>query len=976
MFAACTVASYALQYHPIFLKITSRSERQVSRNKLILLGLCATIFPALASAQQRTNLPNGKVVLGPASGAPRRTNGFPETMALSPNGHYAALLNNGFGTKESGGKQSIAILNLQTNELLDFPDDRLGEDAHQSYFLGLAFSLDGSRLYASIGSISDPTGQRSGNTGNGIAVYKLESGRLSPDRFIKIAPQHIPAGTHVARDLFKLPKGTAIPYPAGLAVLTRNNKEVLLVANNLSDNVVLLDAESGSELAHFDLGSPAVAGSRKYLPSTFPYTVIVSKDGRRAWCSLWNASQVAELDLEKNTVVRRISILPHKLPTAPGSHPTAMLLSPDEQTLYVALANADAVAAIDTASGQIHAFLSTRLPLQEFPGCETDSLAQSKDGKSLFAANAATNSVAVFDTSTLLEHRQPENSTITAAGFIPTEWYPLAVVVAGDELLIATGKGLSTGPNGNKTSSSTRRPKSYAYIPTLLHGSIARLNLDEIQKNLSASTRAAQEQMQLLADPQKLPFHNASNPIHHIIYIIKENRTYDQIFGDLKVGNGDPALTLYGQDITPNQHKLALQFGVLDNFYDSGEVSGDGHMWSTAAITSDYNEKTWQIAYRSRERTYDFEGMVADEYPLEHGEPDVNEPATGYLWGNVARHNLSYRHYGEFVASEWCERKPVAPGSPTEGTPSPTGGACPKTVIRKGEPLPETSSKSGTTPSPYPWPIPILRRNVATKPELRDHFDSRFADFKTEYPDQLRVDEFLSEFDGFVSVRSENKKGSENKTESELPSYVLLRLPNDHTGGTRPGFPTPSASVADNDLAVGRVVDAISHSAYWDDTAIFIVEDDAQDGADHVDAHRSIALVISKYAPGSVTHPHVESGFFTTVSLIRTMEALLGLPPMNHNDAYAPIMSSLFSGPGDQPPFTADYANRDNGLLFQTNSKSAAGAKESAKLDWRHADAANNKILNSILWRDRKGNAPMPAPKHSVFAAHDDDDGK
>ncbi len=243
-------------------------------------------------------------------------------------------------------------------------------------------------------------------------------------------------------------------------------------------------------------------------------------------------------------------------------------------------------------------------------------------------------------------------------GFIPTEWYTLAVAVADNDLLIATGKGLGTGPNAADISKvPSKRKRLHPYIPTLLHGSIARINLAEIEKNLPAFTRVAQEQMQLLADPTALPFHDGANPIHHVIYIIKENRTYDQIFGDLKVGNGDPSLTLYGADITPNEHKLALQFGVLDNFYDSGEVSGDGHMWSTAAIAGDYNEKTWQIAYRSRERTYDFEGMVADEYPLEHDEPDVNEPGTGYLWGNVARHGLSYRHYGEFVASEWCGDK-------------------------------------------------------------------------------------------------------------------------------------------------------------------------------------------------------------------------------------------------------------------------------------------------------------------------------
>jgi hypothetical protein len=641
-----------------------------------------------------------------------------------------------------------------------------------------------------------------------------------------------------------------------------------------------------------------------------------------------------------------------------------MLLSPDEKVLYVALANADSVAAIDARSGKVQAFFSTHLPKQEFSGNETDALAQSKDGKRLFAASAATDSVAVFDTTTLTDNHPHIDKPLIAVGFVPTEWYTLAVAVADNDLLIATGKGLGTGQNATDTSKvPSKRKRLHPYIPSLLHGSLARINLGEVEKKLPAFTRVAQEQMQLLADPTTLPFHDGAKPIRHVIYIIKENRTYDQIFGDLKAGNGDPSLTLYGADITPNEHKLALQFGVLDNFYDSGEVSGDGHMWSTAAIAGDYNEKTWQIAYRSRERTYDFEGMVADEYPLEHDEPDVNEPSTGYLWGNVARHGLSYRHYGEFVASEWCGDKATADASPKEGTPSPAGGPCARKAIKHGEPLPAGAGEAHGAPSPYPWPIPVLRRNIATKPELRGHFDPHFADFKTDYPDQLRVDEFLREFDGFVRARKADRKAQ------ELPSYVLLRLPNDHTGGTRPGFATPSASVADNDLAVGRVVDALSHSSYWDDTAIFIVEDDAQDGVDHVDAHRSIALVISKYAPGSAEHPYVEHSFFTTVSMVRTMEALLGLPPMNHNDAYAPIMSSLFSGTGGQHPFEADFTNLHNGLIFKTNAATAAGAKASAAMSWRHADEADHQVLNSILWRDRKGDVLMPPSQHTVFPA-------
>ena len=928
--------------------------------KIIFLLLCPILFVELGASQEqeRTRLPSSKTVIQPTPGAPQGTNGFPETLALSPDGRYAALLNNGFGTAESGMKQSIAILELKTNQVTDFPEDRLGEDAHQSYFLGLAFSSDGTRLYASMGSLSDPTGEHAGNTGNGIAVYRFEQGKLAPDRFLKISLQPVPAGTHVARGLGKLPPSRAIPYPAGLAVIkgTADHKDQLLVANNLSDNVILLDSESGKEAAQFDLST------HRFMPSSFPYTVVATRDGRRAWCSLWNASQVAELDLARKTVVRRIPLLIPKSSVAPGSHPTAMLLSPDEKFLYVALANADSIAAIDATTGKVQALFSTHLPKQEFSGNETDALAQSKDGRRLFAASAGTDSVAVFDTTILTDGQRHIGAPTPAMGFVPTEWYTLAVAVADNDLLVATGKGLGTGPNATDLSKvPSKRKRLHPYIPTLLHGSIARINLAEVEKNLPTFTRVAQEQMQLLADPTALPFHDGTNPIHHVIYIIKENRTYDQIFGDLKVGNGDPSLTLYGADITPNEHKLALQFGVLDNFYDSGEVSGDGHMWSTAAIAGDYNEKTWQIAYRSRERTYDFEGMVADEYPLEHDEPDVNEPGTGYLWGNAARHGLSYRHYGEFVASEWCGDKVTGDPSPTEGAPSPTGGPCVHKAIKQGEPLPAGADEAKGKPSPYPWPIPVLRRDVATKPELRGHFDPRFADFKIDYPDQLRADEFLREFDGFVRARKASTKAQ------ELPSCVLLRLPNDHTGGTRPGFATPSASVADNDLAVGRVVDAVSHSAYWDDTAIFIVEDDAQDGADHVDAHRSIALVISKYAPGSPEHPYVEHGFFTTVSMVRTMEALLGLPPMNHNDAYAPIMSALFSGPATQQPFEADYTNLHNRLIFKSNAPTAAGAKASATMNWHHADEANNEVLNSILWRDRKGDVPMPPSQHTVF---------
>ena len=436
-------------------------------------------------------------------------------------------------------------------------------------------------------------------------------------------------------------------------------------------------------------------------------------------------------------------------------------------------------------------------------------------------------------------------------------------------------------------------------------------------------------------------------PIRHIIYVLKENRTYDQIFGDLPVGDGDASLTMYGADITPNQHKLALQFGVLDKFYDSGEVSGDGHLWSTAATTSDYNEKTWPINYRNKERTYDFGGSVAEEFPLEQGIPDIDDPATGFLWDNLARRNLSYRIYGEFIAAVWCKSQKAK--SPKEGTLSPSSATCPISEIKQGDPLPANVGNPRGGPSPWPWAIPQMKRMRPTKAALREHYDPQFPDFEVDYPDQLRADEFLREFEEFVKAKGSAK---------ELPQFTLLYLPDDHTGGTRPGKPTPQASVADNDLALGRVVDAVSHSPYWDDTAIFVVEDDAQDGADHIDAHRSTALVISKYAP----HPpqtFVDHRFYTTVSLVHTMEALLGLPPMNLFDAHAPLMSPLFSGPGTQPPFQADDKNLRSGLIYKVNQKNAAGAKESSLMNFSRPDAADAKKLNVILWQDAKGDIPM-----------------
>jgi len=923
---------------------------------LLLIAVVAEPPPQAGIAQNQPTrkqiaLPSSKFLLEPTPGMPRPTNSFPATMALDPAGRFLAILNNGYGTMESHFQQSIAVLDLETNQLRDFPDRRFYVNAPQTYFFGLAFSTDGTRLYVSVGSLTDPAGQRPGHLGNGIAVYNFKEGAVAPLGFFKIPLQSVPEGKEQNPALVSLPPGKCIPYPAGLAVVREKHGDEIVIAGNLSDNALLMDAASGQILHVFDLTTSG------HIPASYPYAVVATRDGIHAYCSLWNASEVVELDLRSGQVLRRIPLCASNSPIAAGSHPTALLLSHDEKRLYVALANTDAVAVIDRARGQLIGLLSTLLPGEEYGGAYPSGLAESADGKRLLVADSGSDAIAVFDTSSdnlLIPH--------PALGFVPTEWYPTAVAVRGDDLLIASGKGVGSGPNSGlvKGYAPESLPGMHPYVVSMLHGSIARLSLSRTESELASLTEEVQRSNLMQERDFKLPFAGGQNPIRHVIYILKENRSYDQVLGDLKVGDGDPSLCMYGEDITPNEHTLARQFGVLDNFYCSGNVSGDGHVWSTAAVSSDYTERTWQVMQRGDERTYDYEGDVDHNYPLLEGIPDVNEPATGYIWTNVARHGLTHRNYTEYIETQWCDGG-FQVTDPKENYPLPPGASCPKKFVKPGEPLPENVGSPRGSPSPYPWPIPLMYRNIPTKPEIAEQFDPRFPDFRLDYPDQLRVDEFLSEFDGFVEARKTGRG-------TELPQFVLLRLPNDHTAGISLGFPTPSAMVADNDLAVGRVVDVVSHSPYWDDTAIFMLEDDAQNGPDHVDAHRSIAIVVSKYSPSSEERPIVDHTFYTTVSMIHTMEALLGLPPMNHNDAHAAVMGPLFSGPGQHSPFQADYRNLKNGLIYTMNSPHAAGAKESAQMDFSHADAADTELLNAILWHDRKGDSPMPQPQHKVFS--------
>ncbi|HEY6384729.1 MAG TPA: hypothetical protein VIX91_03515 [Candidatus Acidoferrum sp.] len=917
--------------------------------KLHFLRISTVLFclmaPALCAqdAPQEVWLPNGKL-LSEVPGAPRPTNNLPTAAAISPDGKFAVLLHSGYGAYSSREKQSLSVLNLATDELSDFPDNRLGSKARQTYFIGLAFSLDGQHLFASIASLTDPLGTKKGSTGNGVAVYSFENGRIAPERFMALAPRRtIPSGKE-RRAEFK-----DVTYPAGLSVGQSDGEERLLVASNNSDEAILMRSSDGKIIHRFDLST------MKRIPASLPYTTVMSKDGKRGFVSLWNDSAVAELDLTNGRVLQFIALRKPESPLAGGSHPTALLLNRDNSRLFVALTNRDEIAVLEAGSGKVLSYLSTKLPGQKYGGSDPEYLALSPDEKTLFSANAISDSVAVFD---LTKGTGSANSE--AAGFIPTEWYPTVVAATGKDLLIATAKGKGSGPNPRVIGKKKDGRPQYPYGPAIIHGSLARAKLADVMANLSAYTNQVVETNTLRGNGDRVPFDGGENKIKHVIYIIKENRTYDQVFGDLAGANGDPSLTIYGEDITPNQHRLARQFGILDNFYDSGEVSGNGHVWSTSGSVSDYIEKTWPIGYRSSEHTYDAEGTLLGGVSLEDEVPDAGEPTGGYLWKNFAGHGVTYRHYGEYIVSRWCNEKLDERG-PATAPPKAPGKNCARALINKGEPLEKNVGDPRGGPSPYPWAIPVLAENVASEVELRGHFDPLYPDFEVAYPDQMRADEFLNEFRQFVDTHNAGKE--------TMPQFILLRLPDDHTAGLTKNKPRPAASVADNDLAIGRVVDAVSHTAYWDDTAFLILEDDAQDGPDHVDSHRSLALVISKYAPqsarsGEEAKPFVDHSFYTTINVVRTIESLLGVPPMNANDSRAAVMAPLFGGTGQQPAFTADYRNRDNGLIYEMNTKEW---KEGKNLDFSHADAVDTALLNKYLWKDRMGDIPMPPPQHNVF---------
>jgi len=770
-------------------------------------------------------LPNGWS-LKPA-GKQAKLGDFPVAVAEHPSEPILAVLHAGYGEHE------VVTLDGASGKVI-------GRVALKESFQGLAWSGDGKRLFVG-GGFDD-------------VVHRFDHA----------------AGLLSNRSEIRYPAKAKGPrVPAGLAVAKDGG--TLWVANAFGQTLAKFDG-AGKLQAEIDLGE-----------DSYPYGLAWDEAGGRLYVSLWNKAEVAVIDSAKGEVVGH---------WATQEHPNELLLARGGKVLYVANANRNTVTVFDAGAGKAVETIGTAIDPGAPPGSTPSSLALTPDGEILFVANANTNDVAVVNVKEL--------GASKPLGFIPAGWYPTSVRVArsGKTLYVANGKGTSSkanrdGPNPLAEPNAGVRE----YIGGLFQGSLSILPMPG-PKEMVAYSKTVYECSPLRARaagpaPIRPPGHpiparvGDPSPIQYCLYIIKENRTYDQVFGDIPEGNGEKSLCLFPEEVTPNHHALAKEFVLLDNFYAEAEVSADGHEWSMGAYASDFVERTWPLSYRGNRRV---------PYPSE-GALEIARPANGYIWDRAAAKGLSYRSYGEFI-------------------------------------------KNGETPD---------EPSTTKVKALQGHFDPKFRGYDLAYPDVKRADRFLEELAGF-------EKGG------DLPNLIVLRLPNDHTSGTRPGTPTVTAMVADNDLALGRVVEGLSKSRFWPKMAIFVVEDDAQNGSDHVDAHRTVALAISPY----IKKRSVDSAMYSTSSMLRTIELILGLEPMTQFDAAARPMAGAFASAPGLAPYACRPARVD---LDARNARDAVGAEVSMKLDLDEAeDRADDLVFNEVIWKAVKGkDSPMPPPVRSAF---------
>ena len=796
---------------------------RIKKAMSIILFVLPIISIAQVDKNKKVLLPNGWT-LSPA-GRSLPLGDLPLNIAVSNSQKLMAVTNNGQGV------QSIHLIDPLTEKVLD------NIVVAKSWY-GLKFSADEQSLFVS------------GGNDNWIMQYAIKNNKLQLKDSIVLGKKW---PTKISPAGIEIDDATKTMY-----VVTKENNSLYVIdmATKAITQVLPLGAES--------------------------YACLLSKNKKELYISLWGGDKILVYDIATKKIVDSIMV---------GDNPNEILLSKNGQHLFVANANDNSVSVIDIKQRKVLEVLNAALYPNAPVGSASNGLALSNNQKKLYIANADNNCLAVFDVSIIGNSK--------AKGFVPVGWYPTNVKIIGKKIFVSNGKGFSSfanpnGPNPANTKQNVAYQKGdikalrkIEYIGGLMKGTMSIIDeptnatLAEYSKTVYQNTPYTKNK-ELNAKGEKgnpIPMKvGDASPIKYVFYIIKENRTYDQVLGDVKEGNGDTSLVLFGENITPNQHKLVKEFVLLDNFYVDGEVSADGHNWTMGGNANDYLEKTWVGSYGGRGGNYDAEGNRA-----------IANPKKGFLWDFCKRANVTYRTYGEFVDN-------------------------------------------------YKANIPVLE----------NHFCPYYTSWDESVRDTTRVTQWKREFDSLLSI-------------NQVPQFNSLRLINDHTEGQRIGKPTPFAHVADNDLAVGLFVEHLSKSKIWNKSVVFIVEDDAQNGPDHVDAHRSTAYV----AGGLVKRKFVDHTMYSTSSMLRTMELILGLPPMSQYDAAAEPLWRCFTATPDATPFTAVPANIN---LNDKNVKQTASATLSETFDFTKEDSAPDILFNQVIWKAVKGEqSNMPAPKRSAF---------
>lgn len=793
-----------------------------NQSRLLLFLFVLCAFWASAQPNStRTLLPNGWT-LSPA-GRQIPVGDLPINTALSPDQSMLAIAHAGVG------HQFLLLIDTKTGSRLD-------SLSVKKLWYGLTFSADGKRLFASQG------------TDNSVGVFAVNDRKLTADTVIRLGE----------------PMKRGDVFTAGIALDEKNNR---LFACTMGDSMLHV-----AELTTF------AAISHVPLPAE-PYACVYNPSTNEVYVSLWEGKSIAVFDA---TSLKQKADLPA------GLHPNEMLLSPDGNWLFTANSLDNSVSVIDLKNRREKEVLNAALYPDAPNGSTTNSLALSSDGKTLFIANADNNCLAVFDVS------KPGKSR--SIGFIPTGWYPTSVRATEKNVFVANGKGGKSvanpqGPNPTKTQSVSHASQ---YIGAALFGTLSMIELPN-PAVLATYSRQVYSNTPYSKVKEKITEGETGNPIprrvgdpspiKYVFYIIKENRTYDQVLSDMPEGNGDSSLCLFPEKVTPNHHALAREFVLLDNFYVDAEVSADGHNWSMGAFANDYVEKKWPTEYGGRGGHYDFEG----DNPMAH-------PKGGYLWDYCKRKGISYRTYGEFADN--------------------------------------------------------YKANYST---LEGHICPGYSSWDLNILDIDREKVWEHDFDSLLAI-------------GQVPRFNSLRLTNDHTSGLEKGAYSPVAAVADNDLALGRLVEHLSQSAIWNESVVFVLEDDAQDGPDHVDAHRSIAFVAGPY----VKRGFVDHTMYSTSSMLRTIELILGLPPMSQYDAAAVPMWRCFSQKADTRVFNA----RPNQVPLDTRNAHVDNelTRRSATFNLAQIDAVPERAFNEILWKAIKGmDSEMPAPRRAAWLSEDEE---